>query len=734
MCCLFLLLVFGLTLSAYAQNIIVVAESSDLNEDGVVDDYRLVEVLEEEGYTVDIQRDYWMELDDDKINALNAADLVIISRNTGSGNYNQAPEVTQWNSVTTPMILSSSWFVRNNRWMWLNIGETIRYGGSPTLEATDTRHPVFAGVTLDENNQIQALDPNVSDGQTTFVDIDDVGNGLLIARTADNNYPFIVEWDEGVEFYNGSGEFAGGRRLFFSFGTQENEPKTSPMGAYNFTPEGEKIFLNAIHYMLGGAPRLTAYAPKPATDKTEVPQDTVLSWKSGIYAHKHDVYFGTAYDDVNEASRDNPLGVLVSQEQEDNIYAPVTDGLLDFGKTYYWRVDEVNAPPDSTIRKGDIWSFAVINYHVVDDFEDYNDYAPSRIFDIWIDGYGTTTNGSTVGYAEPDFSAGEHFMETEIVHGGDQSMPYFYDNDMKYSEAVKTLDSARDWTLDGVQELSLWFRGLSGYVGSFTEEPAGTYTMTATGTDIWESSDEFHFAYKELTGVGSVIAKIESVEQTDAWAKAGVMIRNSLDAEARHAMVVVTPAQGVSFQRRTITGSASAETTEADITAPQWVKIERDLSGNFIGSYSADGVSWTQIGVDSINMNATTYVGLVVTAHNPIEVCEAVLSNVSITGTVSDQWMNQDIGIASNAPQPMYAVVGNNTGDPVVFYHEDPNATVISSWTEWTIPLQDFADQGINLTDVDNIAIGIGTKGDTTSPGGSGQMFFDNIRLYKNIE
>ena len=90
MCCLFLLFVFGLTLSAYAQNIIVVAENNDLDEDGVVDDYRLVEVLEDEGYTVDIQRDYWMELDDDKINALNATDLVIISRNTGSGNYNQA--------------------------------------------------------------------------------------------------------------------------------------------------------------------------------------------------------------------------------------------------------------------------------------------------------------------------------------------------------------------------------------------------------------------------------------------------------------------------------------------------------------------------------------------------------------------------------------------------------------------------------------------------------------------
>ncbi|MGD8786892.1 MAG: hypothetical protein PVJ60_05670, partial [Phycisphaerales bacterium] len=288
--------------------------------------------------------------------------------------------------------------------------------------------------------------------------------------------------------------------------------------------------------------------------------------------------------------------------------------------------------------------------------------------------------------------------------------------------------------LDGVQELSLWFRGLSGYVGSFTEEPAGTYTMTATGTDIWESSDEFHFAYKELTGVGSVIAKIESVEHTDAWAKAGVMIRNSLEPEARHATMVVTPAQGVSFQRRTLTGSASAETTIADITAPQWVKIERDLSGNFIGSYSADGTSWTQIGLDSINMSATTYVGLVVTAHNPNEVCEAVFSNVSITGNVSSEWTNQDIGIASNSPQPMYVAVGNSIGEPVAVYHEDPNATVISSWTEWTIPLQDFADQGINLTDVDNIAIGIGTKGDTTRHGGSGKMLLDDIRLYKNIE
>jgi hypothetical protein len=82
----------------------------------------------------------------------------------------------------------------------------------------------------------------------------------------------------------------------------------------------------------------------------------------------------------------------------------------------------------------------------------------------------------------------------------------------------------------------------------------------------------------------------------------------------------------------------------------------------------------------------------------------------------------------------MYVTVGNSTGEPAVVYHEDPGATVIPAWTEWIIPLQDFTDQGIDLTEVDNIAIGIGTKGDPTTSGGSGTMYFDDIRLYLPLE
>jgi hypothetical protein len=135
--------------------------------------------------------------------------------------------------------------------------------------------------------------------------------------------------------------------------------------------------------------------------------------------------------------------------------------------------------------------------------------------------------------------------------------------------------------------LSLWFRGFSGSVGSFVEGPTGTYTMTGSGADIWNNGpgageyyDEFHFAYKMLTGVGSMVAKVESVDNTNVWAKAGVMIRESLDPGSVHATMVVTPAQGVSFQRRIFTGDVSSNTDTTGIVAPYWVKIQRDLAGN----------------------------------------------------------------------------------------------------------------------------------------------------------
>jgi len=102
-------------------------------------------------------------------------------------------------------------------------------------------------------------------------------------------------------------------------------------------------------------PPTTAGVPTPEDKTIDVPRDTALGWKSGQFAASHDVYVGTSLDDVNTASRTSPKGVLASQGQTTATFDPA--GLLAFGQTYYWRVDEVNAPDKPGLYKGDVWSF-----------------------------------------------------------------------------------------------------------------------------------------------------------------------------------------------------------------------------------------------------------------------------------------------------------------------------------------------------------------------------------------
>jgi hypothetical protein len=266
--------------------------------------------------------------------------------------------------------------------------------------------------------------------------------------------------------------------------------------------------------------------------------------------------------------------------------------------------------------------------------------------------------------------------------------------------------------------------------------------MTAAGADIWNAADEFHYAYKTLTGVGTIQAQVLSVDNTDGWAKAGVMIRETLDAGSKFAAVYITPDNGCRFQARMDTDiDATSDTSvvtagQTAITAPYWVKIERDLAGNFRGYYSANGSTWTSMSWNpqNVSMSPNVYVGLALTSHNANATCEAKFSNVTITGTVGQQWTNQDIGIVSNDPEPLYVAVSNSTGNPAIVVHDDANAATIDTWTEWVVPLQAFADQGINLSNVDRIAIGLGTRGNMTNPGGSGKMYIDDIRLYQMRE
>ena len=171
--------------------------------------------------------------------------------------------------------------------------------------------------------------------------------------------------------------------------------------------------------------------------------------------------------------------------------------------------------------------------------------------------------------------------------------------------------------------------GSTGVAGSATHS-GGSYTLNGSGADIWGTSDAFHYAWQALSGDGEITARVASVENTHVWAKAGVMIRESLTAGSKHASIFVTPSSGVSFQRRASTGGSSASTTTAGITAPRWVRIVR--SGNTLTtSHSANGSSWTTVGSETITMASTIYIGLAVTSHANTTDCTAVFDDVSVT-------------------------------------------------------------------------------------------------------
>jgi hypothetical protein len=215
---------------------------------------------------------------------------------------------------------------------------------------------------------------------------------------------------------------------------------------------------------------LWATAPYPANTSVDVPQDPLLHWSSGDSATDHDVYFGDDAEAVADADT-TTVGVYRGRQAADAVtYEP---GTLEWGKTYYWRVDEVNAVEADSPWRGSVWSFTTADFIIVDDFESYTNDVTNRIFQTWIDGYGYTEpvavpgngTGAVVGHDIWSASSpyyGATIAETRIVHGGAQSMPMDYSNGASpfYSQADRTWAMPQDWTVNGMNTLVLYVRGL----------------------------------------------------------------------------------------------------------------------------------------------------------------------------------------------------------------------------------------------------------------------------------
>ena len=223
---------------------------------------------------------------------------------------------------------------------------------------------------------------------------------------------------------------------------------------------------------------------------------------------------------------------------------------------------------------------------------------------------------------------------------------------------------------------------------------------------------------------------MDSLTRSDAWSKAGVMIRETLDAGSKHVSTVVTPDNSCSQQYRATTGGASASTdwTGTAVKAPYWVRVTR--TGNvFKTETSADGKTWAAQGPDqTVAMVASVYIGLCVTSHNAAAYSTAEFSNVSTTGTGS--WQNASIGVTqqSNGTAPLYLTIEDKAGKKKTLVNPDAGAVNKGAWTEWRIALSDLT--GVSLAGVKKLTIGVGDPAGAKS-GAAGMLYLDDIGFGK---
>ncbi len=238
---------------------------------------------------------------------------------------------------------------------------------------------------------------------------------------------------------------------------------------------------------------------------------------------------------------------------------------------------------------------------------------------------------------------------------------------------VKQFDPPLDLTVGNPDEVSVLYRGNNNPAPM--KESGGSFAISAEGADIWDSSDEFRYVYKTLTGDGSITAQVTDLTLgVDDWSKAGVMIRQDNSAGSQHAFASLTSSEagggGASFQRRPVAGSASASNHPlpgSPFVAPYWFKLER--TGNaFNVAISADGESWVPAGDPNvaIEMTDSVLIGMAVTSHSSGNYVIGEFSNVSTTGDVTGGWQVEASGKDMPGPNSggrVFVTIGSKNGD-----------------------------------------------------------------------
>src|ERR1035437_9772643 len=195
--------------------------------------------------------------------------------------------------------------------------------------------------------------------------------------------------------------------------------------------------------------------------------------------------------------------------------------------------------------------------------------------------------------------------------------------------------------------------GAAGATGSANYN-AGTFTINGAGADIWGTADAFHYVYQPINGDCQIIARIAGVQNTNATAKGGIMMRESLNANSAYAGAYLFPSNQAVFEYRSATGGSAANNASVSTTIPYWLKLVR--SGNLFSAFrSSDGITWSQLGTAvTVSMASNIYVGLPVCSKVSGTLCTATVDNVSVTQLPSP-WNHAEVGTTGATGNASYS-------------------------------------------------------------------------------
>jgi len=492
------------------------------------------------------------------------------------------------------------------------------------------------------------------------------------------------------------------------------------------------------------------YASGPVPAEGDLHEDTWinLSWKPGVFAVSHNVYLGDNVADVNAGTGDTFRGNQTSTSLFVGFPgSPYPDGLVP-GTTYYWRIDEVNDLHPDSPWKGNIWSFSIAPRTA---------YNPDPA-----DGAGLVDLGVTLSWT-PGFGAKLHHVyfgdDFDAVNNATGALPQ---GTASYKPASLESEKVYYWRVDefdagATYKGNVWSFATVGAVGN-PQPSNGAVGVQMNAVLTWRPS-----------------ARSASHQVYFGTDKEAVRKANTTSPEYKGPKALGAESYDPGLLQQDVTcywrvDEVNTVNPKSPWKGPLWTFTTGDwlLVDDFEGYDAGDNQIWyswhdglgygtpgtpgfyagngsgAAVGDETTpSFTEETIVhggdqSMPVTYDNNKQGFSKY-SEVELSLTSPRDWTANGVhtltiwfrGNSSNSAEPLYVAITNRTGAPAVVVHDDAGAAQKQSWTKWAIPLTAFADKGINLADVDRIAVGLGTRGNLTTPGGTGKMYFDDISLHR---